>query len=348
MTRIGVVYAIFLVVKRIYTSATMELVDGSTNAMMSIASQSIDSFLLLVTHPYNDSQVTTTEAIAGVMTAATYFAIGLPAIYGPHLYPGDFVTLILAITGVVISAFMSAMETFAAIISTVQGCIATLMVCFPAVQAGAGAGAGADVLSETVAVVSEHAQGAAEEALEGEAEEEGEGEGEEELLVASSVALAVGMAGVSARMRRQGAGPGAEEENPGGITPGKGMQRFRNVVAEIRAKKALSSVQSSKQGAVGDPGLLAYPSEWTRLWEDSSRAISRSIESMSIDIESAISTHPTRSKFNVPFAAKTDVGKVAKAEVKSDLVYRQQSRRASSPDEVLDKTERRPEPQDKQ
>jgi len=107
-------------------------------------------------------------------------------------------------------------------------------------------------------------------------------------------------------------------------------------------------LQSSKQGAVGDPGLLAYPSEWTRLWEDSSRAISRSIESMSIDIESAISTHPTRSKFNVPFAAKTDVGKVAKAEVKSDLVYRQQSRRASSPDEVLDKTERRPEPQDKQ
>ena len=63
-TGFGFVYVFFLLIKKIYIAAVMELADGQLNAALSLAMQTLDSVLLLVMRPYNDSQVTFTEAFA--------------------------------------------------------------------------------------------------------------------------------------------------------------------------------------------------------------------------------------------------------------------------------------------
>ena len=327
MTKLGVVYAIFLVGKRIFTSATLSLVDGSTNALMSMSMQAMDSFLLLIAHPYNDSQVTTTEAIAGLTTVAAYFALGLPTIYGPDLYPGDFITMVLSFTGVVVSAFASVMETLAMLTSSVRAFLSTVFVCLPAMQTGAaaGVGAGADVLAEAAAVVSEQAQGAAEELVDGDGDD---GVEEEELLAASTAGLAVAMG----RGILQTSTTGVYQANAGDLeiaSPAKGMRRFRKVVSEIRSVRA-SREGSGEQGMSDGPFPLQGPSAWMKMWEES--FIPRAFQQMSGEIGDTIARHPLPSlpHISIPFVEEGRTKYLEPhCELKSDLVFPRQSATSS-------------------
>ena len=60
MSKLGYMYAIFLIGKRIYMSATTTLADGGPSAILCMISQTLDSFLLFAIRPFNDSQVSTT------------------------------------------------------------------------------------------------------------------------------------------------------------------------------------------------------------------------------------------------------------------------------------------------
>ena len=60
MSKLGYMYAIFLIGKRIYMSATTTLADGGPSAILCMISQTLDGFLLFAIRPFNDSQVSTT------------------------------------------------------------------------------------------------------------------------------------------------------------------------------------------------------------------------------------------------------------------------------------------------
>jgi hypothetical protein len=78
MSKLGAAYAIFLLAKRIYMTATLELSDGSLNAGLCVFMQTLDSILLSILRPFNDGQATTTEIVAGFSNVAAYVALGLP------------------------------------------------------------------------------------------------------------------------------------------------------------------------------------------------------------------------------------------------------------------------------
>lgn len=83
----------------------------------------------------------------------TYLAISLPLLLGPEAYIGDLVTMLLALSGVAVSAAASAMESimhiFAGALSVAQGAwdlISGVM------------GAGGEIVSEAAGVVTEGVQ----------------------------------------------------------------------------------------------------------------------------------------------------------------------------------------------
>jgi hypothetical protein len=152
MTGIGWIYAIFLLLKRLLLSATLEFTEGAINASMSLTLQSLDSALLLLLRPYSDAQATASEALAGLGDLSAYLAISLPVLFGPSVYIGDLPTLILASWGVLVKLCTSVMESVAGALSTVFLLARALQAAFPG------------VFGEALMVVAEEAQGAGEEA----------------------------------------------------------------------------------------------------------------------------------------------------------------------------------------
>ena len=133
MTGIGWIYAIFLLLKRLLLSATLEFTEGAINASMSLTLQSLDSALLLLLRPYSDAQATASEALAGLGDLSAYLAISLPVLFGPSVYIGDLPTLILAIWGVLVKLCTSVMESVAGALSTVFLLAHALQAAFPGV-----------------------------------------------------------------------------------------------------------------------------------------------------------------------------------------------------------------------
>jgi len=87
-TKIGIYYALFLIFKRLYMSATLHLSDGAVNAILSMASQTVDSLLLFFLRPFSDRQATSLEVLAGVSNLMAYCCLGLPVLLGPAAYIG--------------------------------------------------------------------------------------------------------------------------------------------------------------------------------------------------------------------------------------------------------------------
>ena len=192
MSKFGFIYALFLIGKRVYVSGTLILTDGRPNALMSMVGQTSDSVLLLLLRPFNDAQVTTTEALAGIGNAGAYFALGLPVIMGPDFYLGDLHVLLISVFGVAISAVTSMLGTLSRLVEGASACVSGVTACTGGIALGVGLG-GSELVAEAVGVVSEEAQGAAEEAMEGEEDEEAI-DVDANVVGASAAGLAYGVA----------------------------------------------------------------------------------------------------------------------------------------------------------
>ena len=75
MSKLGFIYAFFLLFKRMYISATMEFSDGKPNAVLAVLIQTLDSILLLALRPFNDSQETLTEALSGISNTGDHILL---------------------------------------------------------------------------------------------------------------------------------------------------------------------------------------------------------------------------------------------------------------------------------
>ena len=111
VTKWGVVYAFFLLFKRLYLSAVMEFTDGPVNATMSLVIQTVDAAFVLLMRPYNDGQLSVTEGLAALSNLASYVCLGLPSFFGPGAFLGEIPVMLLMSLGVVVSAITSALQS---------------------------------------------------------------------------------------------------------------------------------------------------------------------------------------------------------------------------------------------
>ena len=229
MTKFGFIYALFLIGKRVYVSGTLILTDGRPNAVMSMVGQTLDSVLLICLRPFNDAQVTTTEAIAGIGNVAAYFALGLPVIMGPDYYLGDVYVLLISVFGVAISAVTSMLGTVSQLVEGASACVSRTTECMGGgVGLGAGLG-GSELVAEAANVVAEGAQAAAEEAMEGEEETVGL---DENIVGASAVGLAYGLIrGIARGVHSETDQPGLKWHSIGAERPKRGSEIHNDALA---------------------------------------------------------------------------------------------------------------------
>ena len=83
---------------------------GPLNAAIVLAMQAFDMVFLFFMRPFNDAQVTITEAFSGLSNMAAYICLGLPVIYGPSFSLGEIPTMLFMSIGVVVSALASALQ----------------------------------------------------------------------------------------------------------------------------------------------------------------------------------------------------------------------------------------------
>ena len=182
LTRVGAVYAFFLVLKRIYMSATTRLATGSVNGILSIVCQGIDSLFLLLVRPFNDAQVSAIEAVSGITSLVAYMSLGLTAVMGPGMYLGDITVLCFASFGVIASAAASVVETVALVSSIL---ISGTTSCFAPPIDGAGLQPMGDTekMQGAVEVVAEEGEG------DDDDQDDEDFDADEKMLIASAVGL---------------------------------------------------------------------------------------------------------------------------------------------------------------
>lgn len=104
-------------------AAVLQLTDGDLNATLSIAAQALDTIMLLTLRPFNDGEVTLTEALSGLSTLAAYLCLGLPIFLGEVAYVGDVTALVLCSLGVAVSAAAAAMHNVQELLSKSLQCL---------------------------------------------------------------------------------------------------------------------------------------------------------------------------------------------------------------------------------
>lgn len=202
MTKWGAVYAFFLLFKRLYLSAVMEFTDGPVNATMSLVIQTVDTAFVCLLRPYNDGQLSVTEAVAALSNLASYVCLGLPSFIGQGAFLGEIPVMILMSLGVIVSAITSALQGFVDLVLGIHSaCLFLAGLVGGASLAGeAGelaafadeAGAVDDATGEARGVVADGLQEAAEVGERGSSEDEEElGVDDQGVLAASGAGLAI-------------------------------------------------------------------------------------------------------------------------------------------------------------
>ena len=100
-------YAIWMLVKRLWITTTLNLFDGKTNAVLALTVQFWDTGLLFYLRPYVDVRVNISECLGGLTNLLGYLAISTPILLDDAALPfifGDFTSMLLATSATIISA----------------------------------------------------------------------------------------------------------------------------------------------------------------------------------------------------------------------------------------------------
>ena len=143
LTKPGVFYCVWLLLRKILVIFVMEHLDGSVNAATACALQFIDTALLLILMPFNDWQTMGAEGLAAVCSLLAYFSLSLP-VFGwviPVLDFSDDVKLLIASMGSLLAGASSFTTSIAKLLSGAILCYSTLQnATVFEVVAGSGAG----------------------------------------------------------------------------------------------------------------------------------------------------------------------------------------------------------------
>ena len=174
-TKFAYLYCIWLLVKKLLLTATMQHIDGGANAVIALSLQGIDTVLLVLLLPFNDMQTTAIEAVAGIIAAIAYLSIAVPIldIQLPELDLPYYVKFLLASTGAILAGVCSALESATRLLRALlicSGALALPAIIIPehvAIDVLTGTGAGAivagNVADDLIARARAYAEGEEEE-----------------------------------------------------------------------------------------------------------------------------------------------------------------------------------------
>jgi hypothetical protein len=165
-------FALWLLVRRLYMSATVNLTDGTLNAGLSLAAQVVDTALIITLRPFNDHKTNAQEALGALANVLAYFAITLPILASPDFLPvwmDDTATLVLSVFATGVAALFAMLGPLFSVIGLVKAACSKLPSLIPedclTVKSTAVGGAVGVAAQESMANVQDELTGMFEEYL---------------------------------------------------------------------------------------------------------------------------------------------------------------------------------------
>ena len=166
-------FSLWLLFKKIYMTATVNLSDGPVNAALSLGFQMADTLLVVFLRPYNSYQTNLQEVVGSVTNAMAYWAVSLPVLVGPDLLPGwigDFTTLAISCFATAVAACFAMLDPLATILKLLKRGTVFLLSFLPCLfSVGSGPVAGA--IKGSAAIAFQNTQGELKDMFDGALEE---------------------------------------------------------------------------------------------------------------------------------------------------------------------------------
>lgn len=179
-------FALWLLVRRLYMSATVNLTDGPLNAGLSLAAQVVDTALIMALRPFNEHKTNVQEAVGALSNVLAYFTITLPILASPDILPAwidDTATLVLSVVATGVAALFAMLGPLFTVLGLVKAACSKLLSLLPGgclgMKSTAVGGAVAAAGQESMANLQEELTGMFEEYLE-ENFQEGGGDDDDE------------------------------------------------------------------------------------------------------------------------------------------------------------------------
>jgi hypothetical protein len=121
-TRKGWFFAFWPLLRRIVMSAIVNLTDGNTNALLSLAVQNIDTWSILLMSPYISTQGNLVEGIGGVSNLITYLILTVPRLAQLETpsWLGDKTTMVFALFSTGLASFVSMLDPVCLLLSNIH------------------------------------------------------------------------------------------------------------------------------------------------------------------------------------------------------------------------------------